>query len=152
MQIEILSFEQVSVIEPLWKKLNAHHLNISKHFSLQFHSRSFGERLKLLANREKLQVFICRIENRVVGYCLGSTVGTVGEIDSIFVEREFRGAGIGEKLMRAMIEWLDEVGAVQLQVSVVSGNENSYTFYEKFGFFPYYSMLRQRDGELDGDN
>jgi ribosomal protein S18 acetylase RimI-like enzyme len=80
-----------------------------------------------------------------VGYCVCSiTREKVGEIESIFVEAEYRSRGIGTGLMKQALEWMDRSGAEKKRVFVADGNEQAYGFYRRFGFSPRMMMLEQR--------
>jgi GNAT superfamily N-acetyltransferase len=61
-----------------------------------------------------------------IAYCI-STVSAdgCGEVDSMFVEEHFRGAGVGSELVRCALAWLDSVGASSKVVTVAHGNERA---------------------------
>ncbi|OGI93902.1 hypothetical protein A3A03_01875 [Candidatus Nomurabacteria bacterium RIFCSPLOWO2_01_FULL_40_18] len=77
-------------------------------------------------------------KNNVVGFCKvskdGHKTGTEGqrEIDAMYVAKEFKGKGLGKKLMQKALEWLGPDGGVRLEV--VSYNSHAINFYKKFGF------------------
>ena len=82
---------------------------------------------------------------RIIGYCVSSvSVDNTGEIESLFVDREFRSAGIGTALVTRGLGWMDSLGALRKRVSVGDGNESAWTFYRKFGFFPRMTVLEQK--------
>jgi len=70
-----------------------------------------------------------------VGYCV-STVDAAGrgEIDSLFIDEQFRGRGLGRKMVSNAMAWLDEKHAKPIAVSVLAGNDAALRLYEKFGF------------------
>jgi ribosomal protein S18 acetylase RimI-like enzyme len=58
-----------------------------------------------------------------------------GEIVQVYVDSNYRGQNIGEKLIRRALEYafgLD--GIEQVQLSVIAGNDKAIKLYEKFGF------------------
>ncbi|MDD6189883.1 MAG: GNAT family N-acetyltransferase [Clostridiales bacterium] len=55
----------------------------------------------------------------------------------ISIAKEFWGLGIGRALMDACIECARSAGYVQLELTVVSGNERAISMYEKVGFVEY---------------
>lgn len=55
----------------------------------------------------------------------------------ISVAREFWGLGIGRALMDACVECARNAGYVQLELTVVAGNERAISMYEKAGFVVY---------------
>jgi GNAT superfamily N-acetyltransferase len=59
-----------------------------------------------------------------------------GEIDSMFVEPEWRGRGIGRDLVTRALAWLDVQGATARAVAVATDNAAAWVFYERLGFVP----------------
>jgi ribosomal protein S18 acetylase RimI-like enzyme len=58
-----------------------------------------------------------------------------GEIVGMYVDSNYRGLNIGEKLLRRVVEYaftLDEIE--QAQLSVIAGNQSAIKLYEKVGF------------------
>lgn len=55
----------------------------------------------------------------------------------ISIAKEFWGLGIGRALMDACIECARSAGYVQLELTVVSGNERAISMYERVGFVEY---------------
>ena len=141
--------EGLERIKPLWEKLNAHHLELSDHFKDHYRKQTFENRKKDLlekASGGKFRVEIARIpsESRDAGYCVSSiSAGGEGEIESILIDSDFRGKGIGETLMKNALEWMDNSGVKSKKVSVGAGNESAFGFYEKFGFRPRLTILVQ---------
>jgi GNAT superfamily N-acetyltransferase len=64
-----------------------------------------------------------------IAYCI-STVSAdgCGEVDSMFVEEDFRKCGVGSELVRRPLAWLDSVGASSKVVTVAHGNERALAF------------------------
>ncbi|MDD3306838.1 MAG: GNAT family N-acetyltransferase [Acetobacterium sp.] len=79
-----------------------------------------------------------------VGYCI-SRIEFSGdaEMESLYVLENYRGMGLGEKLLSNAIAWMDEMGAHSKTVSVAVGNEKAFSFYERFGFYPRKTLLEQ---------
>lgn len=139
-------------IKELWEALNEHHTKKSSHFKDFYHQFSFASRKASFvkqAHNASMRVVICFDEavQLRAGYCISSVDSErVGEIESIFVLPDYRGLGIGEELMQKSLQWMDEMGAVKIVVSVAAGNEQAFGFYEKYGFYPRKTMLEQIKG------
>lgn len=140
--------EGLDHIQSLWESLNQLHADVSPHFGQDFESFTFASRkqhLKRKASLGALRIFLARHDDQPVGYCVVSLTGDQhGEIESIFVNKECRGAGIGDQLMRSALEWLGEAGAKTHSICVVNGNESAFSFYEKYGFYPRSTTLTLR--------
>ena len=145
--------ELLDSIAPLWDKLNSHHVSVSPYFSEQFATFSFQKRRKGIIpgkDGKLIKVDLARAiaENKIAGYCFSSIVnsqyGRIGEIESLYIEPEYRGLGIGERFMRSAINWMDSEGVDRKMVVVAVGNEEVYEFYRRFGFYPKSTRLEYK--------
>lgn len=133
-------WELLDEIEPLWSELNRHHIESSTHFAATYEHMIFQERRKVIDRRPpgtKLRVELVMLKDGkvYVAYCVTSLAPDgAGEIESIYVDNGFRCLGLGSKLMRDAIKWLDEQGARKKRLWVASGNEQAFHFYERHGF------------------
>lgn len=59
------------------------------------------------------------------------------------MEENYRGTGIGKKLMEMSLEWLDQNGIDDIFIIVAAGNENALNFYNEFGFKPRAYKLKR---------
>ena len=62
-----------------------------------------------------------------------SLTPTAVKIERVAVLREFRGLGIGEKLMIAVLDWLTEAGTAEARIHAQTAVQ---VFYERLGFEP----------------
>ena len=140
-------------IRPLWEKLNRHHIVRSRDFVEWFEQYTFEKRRDSIlekANGRNILVDLAKAGNdeRIVAYCLSTIVekpgGAVGEIDSIYVEDEFRGMMIGVELMKRALTWFDERNVVSRRLIIAAGNEEVVDFYKQFNFFPRALVLEQK--------
>lgn len=90
-------------------------------------------------------VFIALKNNKIIGYLAGEireipnyrTLTSYSELENMFVLEEFRGMGIGTKLVERFKEWCKSRGIARMKVSTSSKNKNGIDFYRKNGFFDY---------------
>lgn len=142
------SKELLNLVQPLWEKLNKHHEINSNYFSDKFKNLKFEVRKNNLVKDSNLEIKIDLIKDMekglYVGYCI-STINKelMGEIESLFVEKEYRKYGLGDKLMNNAIEWLNSKGAKTKRICVAEGNENILEFYKKHGFYKRRVVLEQ---------
>lgn len=84
-------------------------------------------------------------QGRYAGYCVSSlSENLAGEIESIYVDETYRALGIGTNLLSRALTWLNNNGSIRNRVSVADGNEDTFPFYRKFGFYPRMTVLEQR--------
>lgn len=144
-----LNNEQIDVIKPLWNKLRDHHGKLSTHFPEIYANTVFEERKKkLLKKSEKGTLRIDTARNKetgeLIGYCISSISDElVGEVDSIYLEKEYRSFGIGDKLMERSLNWMDDSGVKSKKIVVAVGNEDLLSFYRRYNFLPRHLVLEQ---------
>jgi diamine N-acetyltransferase len=136
-------------IVPLWLKLRAHHKERSVHFKDDFDTVTWEMRKKRLLEKSakgELLVHLARDKGTLIGYCVSSVDSEKqGEIESIYIEKEYRKRGIGDDLMKTALNWMDDRGVQTKIIGVAVGNEEAFGFYEKYGFFPRVTVLRQKE-------
>jgi len=144
--------ELLDQIELLWMKLNEHHQAVTKHFGESFSTFTFERRKSVLLDKvrgDSIKVDLAKdtVSGELVGYCLSTIVktkfGLEGEIESIYIEPDYRGLSIADCFMKNALRWMDEREVEKRIVVVAYGNENVFGFYEKYGFFPRTTVLRQ---------
>lgn len=140
--------ELLDSVQPLWEKLNKHHQVNSRYSADKFKNFTFDLRKKKFiddANTELRIDLVKALENQTfVGYCISTiTIDSVGEIDSLYIEPEYRKFGIGDKLMSRSLEWLDSKNVKMKIIVVAEGNEQVFNFYKKYGFYERRTILEQ---------
>jgi len=84
--------------------------------------------------RDRDLFLVACLEDRVVGYVIGSLVEDYGHIVSIAVSPEHRGKGIGKKLLNEIENRLIERGAKLLLLEVGVDNEVAIRMYLENGY------------------
>ena len=80
-----------------------------------------------------------------IGYCVTSVnKEKEGEIESIYVEKDYRLSGIGDGLMSRALGWLNDVTVKQTVLMVAEGNEGVFAFYRKHDFYPKTTILMHK--------
>ena len=103
------------------------------------------QQLKTLFKDENRPVFVAVDElDQVVGYCFCIIVNNEAHavfnefstlyIDDFCVDANYRGAGIGKKLMHFVKEFAKEIGVYNIDLNVWEFNESAIRFYESCGF------------------
>ena len=133
-------------IEPLWLKLREHHKVRSKYFSK--HNITFATRkLGLLGKSQKgvLRIYLATDvdEGILVGYCVATVSEGTGEVESIYVEEDYRHSGIADNLMKRAMAWMDKLSVTKRIIGVANGNEEVFGFYSRYNFYPKVTILEQ---------
>ena len=150
MEVEYIEtgIKELDTIKPLWEKLNEYHRRLTKHFAAEIAQHIFEERKKAFESPLKKQHHISLARDKatdiVIGYCVSSiSIEEHGEIESIYVEPDYRKKGVGDALMRRALHWLDKKKVKRKVLSVAAGNEDVIGFYNGYGFYPRTTILQQ---------
>ena len=131
---------EIRLIKPLWEKLNLIHFNKSVYFKSKYEKFKFEKRMESI-NRisengtVKLDVILDNDTMEYVGYCLSLIEDNIGEIESIFIEKQYRGYKLGDKLMINALNWFESNSIINVQINVVYANDEVIPFYERYGFY-----------------
>lgn len=143
-------YDEIELIRPLWEQLNSYHHAKASRFREHYEQMSFEDRRSHFCRLDESGYFRLDLAQdketrRYIGYCVSSVSAEhTGEIESLFVDQEFRSAGIGTALVTRGLKWMDSLGALRKRVSVGDGNESAWAFYRKFGFYPRMTVLEQK--------
>lgn len=140
--------ELLDAVGPLWEKLNAHHAERSSHFASEHLHMTYTDRkayFQTLAQSAQLRVDLAQGSEtgRYVGYCVSVVTTEAGVLESIFIEVDYRGQGIGDALMQRTLAWMDDQHVPTKRVVVAAGNEEAFGFYARYGFRPRRIVLQQ---------
>lgn len=137
----------IQLIKPLWEKLNTMHFTDSVYFKDHFEQYTFEKRCESFINipDDDLRIFVSYECDCLIGYCISRIENDVGEIESILIEKEYEGKGIGRELVARSNEWFKERNCKRVVVSVSYGHEEVFGFYEKQGFYPKMIYLQLKE-------
>lgn len=139
-----VSVTEIDLIKPLWEELRDHQSLKSIDFRDDLKNKTWEKRKKDLINENKRLKILLAKDIEYIGYCIASiTNESKGEIDSLFINSNYRERGIGSEFMNRTLKWFEESGITDIYVSVVVGNEEVLGFYNKFGFKPRSIYLKR---------
>ncbi len=138
-------------MKELWQQLNEHHYQQTPVFREDFVNYTFEDRIKKITSKVNskenilLELVIDEKENKPIGYCI-TTIndGRNGEIDSLYVDNQYRGYNVGGKLMERAVKWMDERDVETQIIGVVAGNEDVLEFYKRYDFYPKAYVLKRK--------
>ncbi len=89
-------------------------------------------RKEIIGNSDKTHTWVLKDEEKIIGFCKALKLDNYGEIDAMYVLPEFKGKGLGKKLMQKAFEWLGT--ELKIRLVVVKYNSRAIEFYKKKGF------------------
>ena len=107
--------------------------DISKKNSISFIAFENGKPIGFIFGREKKDYSVFAENER-----------PPGEIESLYVEPEFRNKGIGKKLFAELKKWFKKRGMKKLETTVNSPNKKAKTLYKELGFKVYDERWKMR--------
>jgi ribosomal protein S18 acetylase RimI-like enzyme len=147
MNIREIPKSNIQLIKPLWEKLNTMHFNDSVYFKDHFEQFTFEKRCESFIDipDDDLRIFGSFEGDFLIGYCISKIENEAGEIESILIEKEYKGKGIGRELVARSKEWFKERKCKRVVLSVSYGHEEVLGFYEKQGFYPKMIYLQLKE-------
>lgn len=141
-----IPFGDVAIIKDVWERNRAFHEEISIHFGDLYSELVFEQRIQgfaaFEAERIKITVAEASEGGRVLGCCISTFEGGIGEPHTLHVIKEARGMGIGKELMRRHVAWLKSNGCGVITITVACENSKTIAFYESLGFKPNTLQMR----------
>jgi GNAT superfamily N-acetyltransferase len=109
-----------------------------------------------LANPDKA-AWLVEKDGSVIGYALAGpcklphpeVTPACGELDRIYIARAHHGGGVGSRLLRETLDWLEKDGPRRLWIGVFSGNLGAQRLYARHGFQVVGSYKFKVGGTLD---
>ncbi|QGA80393.1 GNAT family N-acetyltransferase [Candidatus Nanohalobium constans] len=94
---------------------------------------------------------VAQEDQTVIGYAIGvtesaeefRTTDTLAELETMYLQPQYRGQGIGSKLVQEFKDWAREKGADRLRVEASAENEDAIRFYQENGFEDYSVTLEE---------
>ncbi len=81
-----------------------------------------------------IYVAVIESDGETAGYAEMRTVAGEAQIYNIVIDKAFRGRGLGEELLRHLIDRAKESGCSMMTLEVRGGNEAAMELYRKLGF------------------
>ena len=96
--------------------------------------------LELLLESDRGRLLVAEADGAVVGMCSGQLTISTAEggpavlVEDVVVREDWRGRGIGARLMDAVADWAMERGATRLQLLADRNNASALDFYTHLGW------------------
>ena len=92
----------------------------------------------------KLHIQLVYMKNRdyPIGLCITSlSRDGIGEVEALYILDEYQGNNLGTTLLQRSLQWMEAHNTLEQKLIVAVGNEQVFSFYQKFGFNPGYTTL-----------
>ncbi|MGV4986790.1 N-acetyltransferase family protein [Streptomyces sp. NPDC001709] len=155
--IDVLAPSEVDCLERLWGQLLLHHSREAAHLTALGAVRSPEDSWRLRREQylewmrePRTAVLVARDGDHLLGYAVVRILHApgswqwgdhVGVLETLVVDDEARGAGVGQSLVRAARERLAESGVQVMKISVMAGNDGALRFYRREGAVDFVETL-----------
>jgi ribosomal protein S18 acetylase RimI-like enzyme len=158
------SAADLAALEPLWVSVHHRHAESMPELAPYVDdSQTWAARsalyAELLAKPDTVLLLACAGDS-LVGYGLAHVMAAgdtwiadtwrtgarIGEIESLAVLPEYRGSGIGTRLLDALEAELAAAGVRDLVLGVLPGNTDAIRLYQRRGYRPTWTYLSRLDG------
>lgn len=91
--------------------------------------------LELMLSQGAARLLVAETAGQVIAMCCGQLVVSTAEggpsvlVEDLVVREDWRGKGVGKKLLHALYEWSRKQGASRLQLLADQDNESALSFY-----------------------
>lgn len=90
--------------------------------------------LSEMLDNDRAYYLVAKVNDRPVGYIGVWLIAGEGHITNVAVHPDFRGKGIGERLMRAIEDLVKKRGATRMTLEVRVSNDVAQRLYRKLGY------------------
>ena len=125
MELKLLRIEDYDMVYQLWTS--------TKGMGMRSLDDSF-EGIKKFLKRNPTTNYIAQVEDKVIGVILCGHDGRRGYIYHASVNSDYRGKGIGKKLVNAVIESLKKEEINKVALIVFASNDLGNKFWQSLGF------------------
>jgi ribosomal protein S18 acetylase RimI-like enzyme len=151
-------------LEPLWVAVHHQHQQAMPELAPYVSDKTtWRERRSLyhqLFAEYEPALLLARDAGRLIGYALGyampvtgtwladtwATGDLVAEVESLSVLPDYRGRGLGSRLLDELHERLRQQGASDVILGALPGNTDAIRLYERHGYRPTWIYLSRLDG------
>jgi ribosomal protein S18 acetylase RimI-like enzyme len=86
-------------------------------------------------------ILIAESDRKLIGYLFGSHT-TKGNLDFIYITKEFRKQGVGKSLIGAFIQFLKTKKQKKICLELNSKNKTAFNAYKRLGFKTYLTKIK----------
>lgn len=86
-------------------------------------------------------ILVAEVDKKIIGYLYGyiknngdAYINNVAQLEAMFVEKEYRKIGIGNKLITRFKKWSKEQNVKYIELKVCNNNDSAISLYKKNNF------------------
>ena len=137
---EVLIEKAVAGDAPLLAEMIKKLFDIEKDFKSDIANQING--IIMLIENEKAVVLKAVSGDKIIGMVTGQLVVSTASggysvlLEDLFVDADFRLGGVGNALLKNLVTWANQKGALRIQLVADTSNSSAESFYTSMGFSP----------------
>ena len=142
--------EDYQEIDAIFQDVNQFHAKIHPEIKEKFADEHFDKNHFIDELKDEQTTFlVAEVNEKVAGFMLGifktheKTKSLTFYISKFATAKDFRGAGVGLKLMNEAEKIAKEKGCQRIELSLYSNNTSAQGFYQHLGFEPQRTILQK---------
>ncbi|MBU1179302.1 GNAT family N-acetyltransferase [Patescibacteria group bacterium] len=138
-------------IMELVKNTTNYHYKIDKYYKPFSKYKGLDKYTKNQIKNKNIKMLIAEDGGKIIGRIIGVitkapsyvTPKKIGEIDDVFIKKNYRRKGIGKKLFKELLKWFKIKKIKHIELSVDARNKIGVNAWKKFGFYDYRVKMRK---------
>ncbi|HOR43838.1 MAG TPA: GNAT family N-acetyltransferase [Spirochaetota bacterium] len=137
---EVVIEKAVAGDAPLLAEMIKKLFDIEKDFKSDIANQING--IVMLIEKEQAVVFKALSGDKIIGMVTGQLVVSTASggysvlLEDLFVDTDFRLGGVGKALLKNLVTWANQNGALRIQLVADTSNSSAESFYTAMGFSP----------------
>ncbi|HPM35147.1 MAG TPA: GNAT family N-acetyltransferase [Spirochaetota bacterium] len=137
---EVVVEKAVAGDAPLLAEMINKLFDIEKDFKSDIANQING--ILMLIEKEQAVVFKAVSGDKIIGMVTGQLVVSTASggysvlLEDLFVDTDFRLGGVGKALLKNLVTWANQNGALRIQLVADETNSSAESFYTAMGFSP----------------
>ncbi len=137
---EVLIEKAVAGDAPFLAEMIKKLFDIEKDFKSDIANQING--IIMLIENEKAVVLKAVSDDKIIGMVTGQLVVSTASggysvlLEDLFVDADFRLGGVGKALLKNLVTWANQKGALRIQLVADTSNSSAESFYTAMGFSP----------------
>jgi ribosomal protein S18 acetylase RimI-like enzyme len=99
-----------------------------------FDRERYASRWRMRIGQPSSAVLVATIDDRIVGFADVYPDAEHGQLLGMFVDKDFRGCGIGRLLLNGLLDWARERDLPNISLHVFPHNDRAIALYKSAGF------------------
>jgi ribosomal protein S18 acetylase RimI-like enzyme len=150
MKIRKATIEDIPQIVALWREVADMHAKLNPMFELiEAPENKYLDHIKDVLVKENSYVVVAETNDTIAGYAiiaLGKrpdvfVMRNSGTIQDVYVKPEYRNAGTGKKMIKALVDFAKEKDTEIINLTVAIDNKEGNKFWIQMGFRPTLNFM-----------